>query len=75
MKLLSVLSFFLISPFLLAEKSGKEAYEISCKACHGDNGGGGKDHLQGPNLTILKDVYAKEQFKLILDGKRKGRNN
>ena len=55
-----------------AEKDGKAAYDISCKACHGENGAGGKDFGQGPNLTILKDDYAKAQFKAILDGKRKG---
>ena len=55
-----------------AEKSGKEAYEISCKACHGDNGAGGKEFGDGPNLTILKDDYSKQQFKAILEGKRKG---
>ena len=55
-----------------AEKSGKEAYKLSCVQCHGENGAGGKEFLQGPNLTILKDEYFKEQFKAILDGKRKG---
>lgn len=55
-----------------AEKSGKEAYKLSCVQCHGENGAGGKDFLQGPNLTILKDEYFKEQFSAILDGSRKG---
>lgn len=55
-----------------AEKSGKEAYKLSCVQCHGENGAGGKEFLQGPNLTILKDKYFKEQFKAILDGERKG---
>jgi uncharacterized protein len=57
---------------VFAEKTGKEAYELSCKACHGDNGAGGKDFGQGPNLTILKEEYVKAQFKVIREGKRKG---
>ena len=57
---------------LYAEKSGKEAYKLSCVQCHGENGAGGAKHLEGPNLTILKDAYFKEQFKAFLDGKRKG---
>ena len=68
-----VLSFlFICVGSVYAEKSGKEAYKLSCVQCHGENGAGGKDFLQGPNLTILKDKYFQEQFKAILDGKRKG---
>ena len=66
------LVLFLSLGLAYAEKSGKEAYKLSCVQCHGENGAGGKDFLQGPNLTILKDKYFKEQFKAILDGKRKG---
>ena len=54
------------------EKTPKEAYDLSCKACHGDNGAGGKEFGQGPNLTILKKEYLEGQFKLILKGTRKG---
>ncbi|MCM8529796.1 MAG: PA14 domain-containing protein [Lentisphaeraceae bacterium] len=57
---------------VFAEKSGKEAYEISCLKCHGANGAGGNDHLQGPNITILKKDYFMAQFKAIRDGVRKG---
>ena len=74
MKKISVI-FLICSLFALpgfAQKSGKKAYEISCQNCHGANGAGGKDHLQGPNLTILKKEYFMQQFKAILDGKRKG---
>ena len=67
---LLLFAFFAVS--VQAEKSGKEAYKLSCIQCHGENGAGGKEFLQGPNLTILKDSYFKEQFKAILDGKRKG---
>ena len=70
---LGLLTALLLVPSLMAEKNGKQAYEISCKACHGADGGGVKDQkITGPNLTILKDKYAKEQFNLILSGKRKG---
>jgi uncharacterized protein len=69
---ITLIAIFAIALPAFAEKSGKEAYELSCKACHGDNGAGGKDFGQGPNLTILKPEYAKAQFKAILDGKRKG---
>jgi cytochrome c553 len=55
-----------------AEKSGKEAYTVSCLACHGANGAGGKQSGQGPNLTTLKEEYFRKQFKNIRDGKRKG---
>ena len=66
---------FLLVLFTLttqAAKSGKEAYEVSCKECHGDNGAGGKDFGQGPNLTILDEYYFRKQFTLIRDKKRKG---
>ena len=67
---------FLFSLFLIstasAEKSAKEAYNLSCKACHGENGAGGIEFSQGPNLTILKQKYAKEQFDAIRSGQRKG---
>ncbi|MCM8539770.1 MAG: c-type cytochrome [Lentisphaeraceae bacterium] len=53
-------------------KSGKEAYEVSCKECHGDNGAGGKDFGQAPNLTILDEYYFRKQFTLIRDKKRQG---
>lgn len=70
------ITFFILIMFLsinaFAEKSGREAYEISCKACHGDNGAGGKEFTQGPNLTILKEEYVRAQFKAIREGKRKG---
>jgi cytochrome c553 len=73
MKKLFILAFVLLTTVsLMAEKSGKEAYDLSCKACHGDNGAGGKDFGQGPNLTILKKEYIEAQFKVIRDGKRKG---
>jgi cytochrome c553 len=55
-----------------AEKTGKEAYEVSCKSCHGDNGAGGIESGQGPNLTVLKEDYFRKQFKNIREGKRKG---
>lgn len=74
MRISNMLLLFLFSCIgsIYAEKSGKEAYKLSCVQCHGENGAGGKDFLQGPNLTILKDKYFMEQFKAILDGKRKG---
>ena len=53
-------------------KSGKEAYEVSCKTCHGDNGSGGKDFGQAPNITILDEFYFRKQFKMIRDKKRTG---
>lgn len=72
-KLCVVLLICSILPLsVFAEKSGKQAYEISCQTCHGANGAGGNDHLGGPNLTILKKEYFLEQFKAILDSKRKG---
>ena len=55
-----------------AAKTGKEAYDISCKECHGENGAGGKDFGQAPNITILDEYYFRKQFKLIRDKKRKG---
>ena len=66
-----------------AEKSGKEAYEISCKSCHGEKGTGGDPAAKpdpnipvlAPNITILKEDYAKAQFKAILEGKRKGKGS
>ena len=67
-----LLIYSLLPLSVWAEKSGKEAYEISCQTCHGTNGVSGKDHLSGPNLTILKKEYFLEQFKAILNGKRKG---
>ncbi|MCM8536317.1 MAG: PA14 domain-containing protein [Lentisphaeraceae bacterium] len=67
---LMVYVLFVLPAF--AEKSGKEAYELSCLKCHGANGAGGKDHLQGPNITILKKDYFMAQFKAIRDGVRKG---
>ena len=57
---------------LKAEKSGKEAYAISCKECHGENGAGGKDFGQAPNITILDEYYFRKQFKAIRDKVRKG---
>jgi cytochrome c553 len=73
MKLFFVIASVMLTLSLSAQKNGKQAYEASCKACHGDNGAGVKDpKLSGPNLTILKDKFAKEQFKLITSGKRKG---
>lgn len=69
---LGLLALFLCICSAYAEKNGKEAYKLSCVQCHGENGAGGKEFLQGPNLTMLKDIYFKEQFKAILDGTRKG---
>ena len=31
--------------------------------------------ILAPNITILKDEYAKQQFKAIMDGKRKGKGS
>ena len=70
--ILTVMIFTLFSLNSFAEKSGKEAYDISCKSCHGDNGAGGKEFGQAPNLTILKEEYVRAQFKVIKSGKRKG---
>ena len=73
MKIISVLTVMLLSLSAMAEKNGKQAYEASCKVCHGAEGAGVKDpKISGPNLTILKDKFAKEQFALITSGKRKG---
>ena len=71
MTLIAAIMIALIST-TYAEKTGKEAYEVSCLACHGANGAGGKESGQGPNLTILKEDYFRKQFKNIRDGKRKG---
>jgi len=55
-----------------AGESGKKAYELSCQKCHGANGAGGKDHHQGPNLTMLEKDYFLAQFKAIRSKKRQG---
>ncbi|MCM8529403.1 MAG: c-type cytochrome [Lentisphaeraceae bacterium] len=70
--------FLYLSAFLFctlstqAAKTGKQAYEVSCKECHGDNGAGGKDFGQAPNITILDEYYFRKQFTLIREKKRKG---
>lgn len=66
-------SVLFISLSTRAEKSGKEAYEISCKECHGENGAGGKDYGQAPNITILDEYYFRKQFTAIRDKSRKGK--
>ena len=71
----TIMFFILVNLFSLsafAEKTAKEAYDLSCKACHGENGAGGKEFGQAPNLTILKEEYVRAQFKVIRSGKRKG---
>lgn len=57
---------------LNAAKTGKEAYNISCKECHGENGAGGKDFGQAPNITILDEYYFRKQFDAIRKKVRKG---
>ena len=55
-----------------AAKTGKEAYNLSCKECHGEDGAGGKDFGQAPNISILDEYYFRKQFKAIREKKRKG---
>jgi len=67
--------FFLIillNISVFAAKTGKEAYDISCKECHGENGAGGKDFGQAPNISILDEYYFRKQFKAIREKSRKG---
>ena len=70
---------FLLSLSSFAARSGKDVYSISCKACHGEKAEGGMpvvkegQPVQGPNLTILKKEYLLGQFKVMKDGKRKGK--
>lgn len=66
------LILFAGSFMLKAEKSGKEAYNLSCKECHGENGAGGKDFGQAPNISILDEYYFRKQFKAIRSKTRKG---
>ena len=70
---LFLLTFLLAAITVHAEKSGKEAYAISCKECHGENGAGGKDFGQAPNITILDEYYFRKQFTAIRDKSRKGK--
>lgn len=66
------LTVFFIALSSQAAKTGKEAYDLSCKECHGDNGAGGKDFGQAPNITILDEFYFRKQFDAIRKKIRKG---
>ena len=55
-----------------AENIGKKAYEKACLACHGADGIGNNAPNMAPNITLLKNSYAKTQFHSIIKGERKG---
>ena len=57
------------------EITGKVVYESTCKACHGENGEGGTQTGNGPNLTILDEEYFRKHYTMIMEGKRSRTDN